>query len=174
MEGPDMEARSARLRTLSAKLKPSPVAKTLVSMTTLDRVGLWRFREGVDEGAGTKGPGERCCVEGDEQDKPRLLRVGGDLGLAMEGLPLAFPTFPFPPARTSRRARAPKLKRRAKGVGGMLEAVPGASSSKGLSSTEPEVALEMLSPRERWLKGEVWFGEAERPKVVRDRRRRCA
>lgn len=38
----------------------------------------------------------------------------------------------------------------------------------------PEVELEMLSPRERTEpkgEGEVWFGEAPRPTVVRERRR---
>lgn len=85
--------------------------------------------------------------------------------------------FPFPltlPVLTSRRARAPKLRRRPKGVVGTLEL--GASpSSKGLSSTEPEFALEVLSVRGRpGVKGEVWFGEPERPTVVRERRRRWA
>lgn len=48
-------------------------------------------------------------------------------------------------------------------------------SSKGLSSTEPEFALEMLSVRGRpGVKGEVWLGEPERPIVVRERRRRWA
>jgi hypothetical protein len=79
---------------------------------------------------------------------------------------------------TSRSARAPKLRRRAKGVAGLLlllEAEGGGSSSKGLSSTEPELALERLSVRGRAVwKGEVWLGEAERPMVVSDRRRRCA
>jgi hypothetical protein len=47
------------------------------------------------------------------------------------------------------------------------------SSSKGLSSTEPEFALEMLSVRVRWArKGDVWPGEADRPTVVSDSRRR--
>jgi hypothetical protein len=36
----------------------------------------------------------------------------------------------------------------------------------------PEFELEILSPRERTEpKGEVWFGEAPRPTVVRERRR---
>jgi len=62
-----------------------------------------------------------------------------------------------PPLRGSRRALAPKLIRRAKGVAGMLEdtlddmdagALAG-SSSKGDSSTEPELALDTLSARAR-------------------------
>jgi len=93
----------------------------------------------------------------------------------MEGLPLGFPTLPLL-CLTSRIARAPKLNRRAKGVAGLLfglDAEAGGSSSKGLSSTEPEFALDRLSVRGRAVwKGEDWLGEAERPMVVRDRRRR--
>jgi hypothetical protein len=66
-----------------------------------------------------------------------------------EGLPFAFPDAEglF---LTSRRAFAPKLMRRAKGdVGKLVPDVLLESSSNGLSSTEPELALEMLSPRER-------------------------
>ena len=91
-----------------------------------------------------------------------------------EGLGLPFPV-PLPlPVLTSRMARAPKLKRRAKGVVGTLEL--GASpSSNGLSSTEPEFALERLSVRGRVdVNGEPWLGEPERPTVVRERRRRWA
>lgn len=80
-------------------------------------------------------------------------------------------------ALTSLSARAPKLNRLPNGVVGLLpvEAEGGGSSSKGLSSTEPELTLEILSVRGRAaLKGEVWFGEPERPIVVSDRRRRCA
>lgn len=61
------------------------------------------------------------------------------------------PAFPFPlplPVLTSRRARAPKLKRRAKGVDGTLE-LSASPSSNGLSSTDPEFALERLSVRGR-------------------------
>jgi hypothetical protein len=57
----------------------------------------------------------------------------------------------------------------------LLEADMAVSSSKGLSSTEPELALERLSVRGRAVwKGEVWFGDAERPMVVRESRRRWA
>lgn len=87
---------------------------------------------------------------------------------------MEFPTLPLL-CLTSRRARAPKLNRRAKGVAGLLLADGAGSSSKGLSSTEPEFALDRLSVRGRaFWKGEVWLGEAERPMVVRDRRRFCA
>ena len=73
----------------------------------------------------------------------------------MEDLPLEFPMLPLL-CLTSRRARAPKLNRRAKGVAGLLEADGGGSSSKGLSSTEPELALDRLSVRGRALgNGEV-------------------
>jgi hypothetical protein len=68
-------------------------------------------------------------------------------------------------------ARAPKLSRRAKGEAGTLE-VGASPSSKGDSSTVPELELEKLSPRERAVpKGDVWFGEPERPTVVSERRR---
>ena len=93
----------------------------------------------------------------------------------MEGLPLEFPWFPLL-CLTSRNARAPKLSLRAKGVAGLL-LVPGVtgtlSSSKGLSSTEPELALDKLSVRGRaFWKGGAWVDEAERPMVVSDKRRR--
>lgn len=48
------------------------------------------------------------------------------------------------------------------------------SSSKGLSSTVLELALEMLSPRGRWKKGDVWLEAGPRPTVVSERRRRWA
>jgi hypothetical protein len=105
-----------------------------------------------------------------EQDKPRpWLAVGGDFALETEGLPFA---FPFPAvAFILRIARAPKLMRLAKGVVGTLE-VGASPSSNGLSSTVPEFELEMLSPRERAdPNGDVWFGEPDRPTVVRERRR---
>lgn len=66
----------------------------------------------------------------------------------MEALPLELPMLPLP-ALTFCMARAPKLSRRPKGVVGLLEAEWAASSSKGLSSTEPEFALERLSVRGR-------------------------
>jgi hypothetical protein len=94
----------------------------------------------------------------------------------MEGLPFGFPTFPLL-CLTSRMARAPKLSRRAKGVAGLLlvlEAGPAGSSSKGLSSTDPELALDRLSVRCRGLKAVGWLGEAPSPTVVRDSRRRWA
>jgi hypothetical protein len=66
-----------------------------------------------------------------------------------EGLPFAFPDAEGP-FLTSRRALAPKLMRRAKGdVGRLVAELLLESSSNGLSSTEPELALEMLAPRER-------------------------
>lgn len=113
--------------------------------------------------------------ERDNEDRPRLRPVGGE-ALWTEGLPFAFPTLPLL-CLTSRRARAPKLSRLANGVAGLLLAadVEGAkSSSKGLSSTEPELALEMLSVLARGLvkvNGDVWPGEAESPIVVSDSRR---
>jgi hypothetical protein len=88
-----------------------------------------------------------------EQDKPRpLFAVGGAFALEeMVALPLA---GPFPVLDLiSRIALAPKLIRRANGLVGTLWASP---SSKGDSSTVPELELEMLSPRERTEpKGEV-------------------
>jgi len=93
----------------------------------------------------------------------------------MEGLPFGLPTFPLL-CLTSRMARAPKLSRRAKGVAGLLLLLdagpPAGSSSKGLSSTEPELALDRLSVRCRGLKAVAWLGEPESPMVVRDSRRR--
>jgi hypothetical protein len=90
-----------------------------------------------------------------------------------EGLPFAFP-FAVELFLTSRRAFAPKLIRLANGDVGTLEP-EGAleSSSKGLSSTEPEFALDTLSPRFRGLTkdGVGAPGMVERPRVVMDRRR---
>jgi hypothetical protein len=133
-----------------------------------------------------------------QQDKPRLLATGEAEALCAasagaaeetEGLPFAVPAGPPDPfgeepplARGSRRALAPKLIRRAKGVAGMLDDMledieadgggPAGSSSKGDSSTEPELALETLSARARMLLyGDVWVpGMVERPRVLMDRR----
>ena len=72
----------------------------------------------------------------------------------------------------SRMARAPKLIRRAKGDAGTLE-VGASPSSNGDSSTVPEFELDRLSVRGRPLavKGDAELGEAERPTVVKERRR---
>jgi hypothetical protein len=136
-----------------------------------------------------------------QQDKPRLLLTGEAEALfaevaapgagtaeETEGLPFAGPAaLPDPPGeppplRVSRKALAPKLMRRAKGVAGMLEdtlddmdadaGAPPGSSSNGDSSTEAEFALETLSARFLiLLYGDVWVpGSVERPKVVIDRR----
>ncbi|KAI9814088.1 MAG: hypothetical protein M1832_005976 [Thelocarpon impressellum] len=151
------ELRSAREISDSDQLKPSPVA---ARGGALEDLAKWGGRLGL-------------VLEG-----PRPLTVGPDGGAAgLEALPL--PLLPFP-ARTSRRARAPKLMRRAKGVVG-TEADVGAApspSSMTFSSTAggPEPALDMLSRREAaepGPKGEVWVGEVpERPSVVMDMRRR--
>ena len=168
-EAAEMEERSARDRRFSAKSSPpcwppAGIRGRLVSA---------RFSRTVT-----------CSVSSYEEDKPRPCffdAVGGVVLLLpplafieTEGLGLPLPV-PLPlPVLTSRRARAPKLRRRAKGVAGTLEL--GASpSSNGLSSTEPEFALERLSVRGRaGVKGEFWFGEPERPTVVSERRRRWA
>ena len=107
-------------------------------------------------------------------DRPRpFFAVGGDFAIETEGLPLAF-ALPVL-ALISRMAWAPKLIRRAKGEEGMLD-VGASPSSKGDSSTVPEFELERLSVRGRLadMNGEVALGEADRPTVVRDRRRCCA
>ena len=99
-------------------------------------------------------------------DRPRPLVVGEEA--RVEALPLALPL----PALTSRKARAPKLIRRPKGVMGEVTASP---SSMAFSSTpmEPELELETLSLRERPLpKGDDWVGELpESPSVDTDIRR---
>jgi len=182
-----MEERSARERRFSTKLKPSPVRKNRVVSSCLSRLRAdWAFKcagcaySGACEAdeaaaAGTRadtGIGNGDGNVDDDEDKPRPLAVGEKRDLSTEGLPLGFPMFPLL-VLTSRRARAPKLRRLANGVLGTLEADGAGSSSKGLSSTEPELALETLSARERTaLKGDVWFGEPDRPMVVRERRRR--
>lgn len=115
------------------------------------------------------------------EDKPRAPLVGGrdkgeGLGLEfvvmveeMDALPFIDP--PFPPL-TSRIALAPKLNRLPNGeVLGW--AAPSPLSSIALSLVgEPEPLLDELSCRARTpLKGEVWLGEPERPKVEMDIRR---
>lgn len=90
---------------------------------------------------------------------------------AAEGLPFALPAEE--PFLASRSAFAPKLMRRANGVVGMLEA-GGLSSSKGLSSTDPEFALEMLSARGRVVaNGMGWLFHMpfDNPTVFTERRR---
>jgi len=157
----DTEERSARERKFSAKSKPPPPPA-------------------VTEEPVSDPLSETSSERNDpNEDKPRpcLFAVGGVLVLETEGRGLPFPEPPPTlPVLTSRRARAPKLSRRPKGVGGTLELPLGPSlSSNGLSSTEPEFALEMLSVRGRpGEKGELWFGEPDRPMVVRERRRRWA
>lgn len=118
-----------------------------------------------------------------QQDKPRLLAVeaamdelGGEAAEETEG---CLPFAPFPLRLSRSTLAAPKLSLRAKGdcgIKGLEEDVPDggpASSSKGLSSTEFEFALEMLSARPLIVpNGEVWApGRVERPRVVMDRRR---
>lgn len=69
-------------------------------------------------------------------------------------------------------ARAPKLNRRAKGDAGTLD-VGASPSSNGDSSTVPEFELDRLSVRglPEGRKGDVAFGDPDRPTVVNDRRR---
>jgi hypothetical protein len=86
-------------------------------------------------------------------------------------LEFAFPALP--PILASRSALTPKLSRRPNGVFGLLETGGPSLSSNGLSSTEADVALDMLSPRVRIaLNGEVWLADPVRPTVVSDKRRR--
>ena len=85
----------------------------------------------------------------DNEDRPRPLAVGGEETLWMEGLPLGFPTLPLL-WRTSRMARAPKLRRRAKGVAGLLLAEGPGSSSKGQRPfpwARPAAMLPILLPK---------------------------
>lgn len=80
-----------------------------------------------------------------------------------------------PPELMSRRARAPKLRRRANGEDGVF--IGASPSSNGLSSTVLELTLEILSAREcRLPKGEVWVepDRPDRPIVERESRRRLA
>jgi hypothetical protein len=103
-------------------------------------------------------------------DRPRpFFAVGGDFATETEGLPLAF-VLPVL-ALISLIARAPKLRRRAKGEAGALD-VGASPSSKGDSSTVPELELDRLSVRGRpGVKGDVALGEPDKPTVVSDRRR---
>ena len=107
--------------------------------------------------------------------------AGGDLPFC-PGLPFPPPPPPPPPfpnelVRISRRARAPKLVRRAKGVVGGLPPLFGSragpsSSAIADSLTLPLSAEPMLPRRPRKeLNGEVWLGMPERPSVVKERRR---
>lgn len=157
-----MDERSARVRKFSEKLKPSPMrSKQRVSKRIKSKVSATTRRM-------------RCGY----QDTPRADGVMGDVGaglfvVTVEGLPLT-PVFPAP-VLTSRRARAPKLMRLAKGVVGWLgrEEEGESVSSKGLSSTDAEVAVETLSDRLR-LKADCCGGEPDMPRVLSDRRRRWA
>lgn len=79
----------------------------------------WELRREGDTGGGREEGMER-----DNEDRPRPRPVGGEEALWMEGLPFGFPTLALL-CLTSRRARAPKLSRRAKGVAGLL---PGADT----------------------------------------------
>lgn len=99
----------------------------------------------------------------------------GNAGVA-EYLPLIPMPVPAAPVRTSRRARAPKLIRRARGVVGAVTDNPSPSSSMTLSSIAVPLvpALETLPRLEASaVKGEVWVGEVpDRPSVEMDTRRR--
>lgn len=157
-----MDERSARVRKFSEKLKPSPVqSKQRVSENVIEEVSA-TTRE----------------MRYGNQDTPRADGVMGDVGaglfaVTLEDLPLT-PVFPAP-VLTSRRARAPKLMRLANGVEGWLgrEEDGESVSSKGLSSTDAEVAVETLSDRLR-LKADCCGGEPDMPRVLSDSRRRWA
>ena len=99
---------------------------------------------------------------------------GGEGADVTEDLPLKLLSDPD---FTSRNALAPKLSRRANGVVG---AVLGAASPSSMAFSsiegdpEPEAPLEKLSPLILALvKGDVWVGEPERPRVEMDILRRC-
>jgi len=82
---------------------------------------MWEMDLDLKE-PGERGPRRNEEGEGrerDNEDRPRPRPVGGEEALWTEGLPFGFPTLPLL-CLTSRRARAPKLNRRAKGVAGLL------------------------------------------------------
>lgn len=104
--------------------------------------------------------------------------AGGDLVPFCPGLPgpPPPPLLPKELVRISLNALAPKLVRRAKGELGapLFEPVWAELSSSAIadSSALPLFWEPMLPRRPRKeLKGEVWFGEPDRPSVVRDIRR---
>lgn len=156
------EARSARDRSESDQLKPSPAERNGNTLDVRLQVKGADSSDGVDEA--------KARVRG------LVLEVMavGQLE-AMGALPLMASAFPLAaPVRTSRSTRAPMLMRRAKGEAG---AVTGPSpSSMTLSSrpAEPVPALEMLSRLEAAEpKGDVWVGDVpDRPRVEMDMRRR--
>lgn len=121
---------------------------------------------------GQERDGEVCVCAVSDEDKPRPFEVDGGAKDTVLSTEAAVPLLPFP-ACISRIALAPKLMRRAKGdVGGFAEESP---SSNGLSSTEPELALDMLAVRE-WKevpKEEGCDEEPVKPTVDSDKRR-CA
>ena len=179
--------RSARVRRLSDQLKPSPDGpeqETGISESREKDKTVSRRRDADESADGAR-------------DKPRPLAsreevvpfcaaffdAGGDLVPFCPGLP---PPPPPPPPlcpnefpRMSLNAFAPKLVRLANGVAGVLplfgSRVGPSSSAMADSSILPLLAEPMLSGRPRIeLKGEAPLGEPERPRVVKERRRRWA
>lgn len=82
------------------------------------------------------------------------------------------PLFPPFPARASRSARAPKLRRRPKVEEGDWPGGAASPSSMADSSIELLPLLERLSARLRALKKD-WVGELPRPRAEMEVRRRC-
>ena len=109
------EVRSARERSDSDQLKPSPERRELELDVLLT------------------GSSVLLC----DDDKPRPLAVGEEAEV-MEALPAV---FPFPPL-TSRSALAPKLIRRANGVVGVDMGVSVSSTALSSMLGEPDPELE--------------------------------
>ncbi len=110
------EVRSARERSDSDQLKPSPARREYELEVLLT------------------GSSVLLC----DDDKPPPLAVGEEAEV-MEALPAVFPF----PALTSRNALAPKLIRRAKGVVGVVMGVASESSTAVSSMVgEPDPELE--------------------------------
>ena len=102
--------------------------------------------------------------------------LGEEVGKERDGaLPVAVLALAV---RTSRKALAPKLMRRANAVLGVVAGAEASASPSSMtlssSAVEPEPALEALSRRAGAVpKGEVCVGDdPERPRVVMDMRRR--
>lgn len=156
MEGP----RSARWRSASVQLKPSPGRRDALDLSS--RGAAEELADAEDREGGLE-PGKEEPVTAVDAVRrgPAREELGGYLPL------------PILPARASRRACAPKDTRRAKGeLGVALGGVPSASSATASSFGMEPHELDMLPRRKpRLPKVEVWVGEPDRPRVVMDSRR---
>lgn len=159
-------ARSARERSASVQLKPSPVGRC--DALDLSSWGATVFILAAAAPAAAERGGLRTDAEPGEDPLARAALAGCPGGGGYLPLPML-------PVRASRSAWAPKETRRANGELGVApgDALSASSpiASSALGALDPMELDRLPGRKARFPKAEVWVGEPDRPRVEIDSRR---